>query len=247
MKAGNPLCGLATSYEQTMSRFIAAIPMVFLLSGSIFLGAQHSAPGAATVPENLLPGWHWDFSGTVNISSLDSLRKNALASGDNNADETLYRVFCQQADTLRFDLSNEDFIRKYITDAEILTHARYYLPENSLLFEAMGDYMLSNLTDTLKHAINANLVEQQDPSVTYIVQRLADNHMLIDIKVSNWKKIFTYLLEGRFGYVFHKLTTTYKPEFLKFLGVLCAIAMLFFLRKKIVTFIKNRLNRTRLT
>jgi len=234
----------AATFRQIMPRLIATFPILLLSAYATCLSAQNEAPGQDAPASTTLPGWQWDFTGAVNISGLDSLRKKVLASGNANADETIYQDFCQQADTLHFNLSNETFLRKYIADAEVLQHAQYYRPENSLLFEAMSDYMLDNLADTLKYAINANLVDKQEPSVIYLVQRLADNRMFIDIRVSNWKKILTYLLEGRFGYVFHKLTTTYLPEFLKFLSVLSLLTLLFFQRKRMVNLIKKQPDRT---
>lgn len=230
-----------------MMKFFAAFATLILFPGVACLRAQNNAPVQAIAPENQTLQWHWDFFGPVQIADLDTLRQKALDSGDTNAEEALYKAFCNQADTLHFNLSDDTYIRKYIADAEILANATYYRPGNSLLFEAMADYMLGRLTDTLKYAINAGLVDKLDPAVIYIIQRLADNHKYIDIRVSNLAKTFTYLREGRFRYVFHKLTTTYKAELFRFLGALVLLIALFCYRKRISNALKTRLNRIRTT
>lgn len=228
-------------------KLFAAFATLILFPRIACLRAQNTAPEQAIVPSIQDCQWHWDFFGPVNIAGLDTLRQTALASGDTNAEEALYITFCKQADTLRFNLSDDTYIRKYISDAETLANATYYRPGNSLLFEAMADYMLGQLTDTLKHAINAGRIDKLDPEVIYIIQRLADNHMYIDIRIGNMTKTFTYLREGRFRYVFHKLTTTYKAELFRFLIALVLLVALFFYRKRIINALKNRLNRIRTT
>lgn len=213
--------------------------VVFTVACLVFAGCILHAQ--TTGPENpKLKDMSWDFYKPIPLSYIDSLR-NQLKGTVTSPDEFLYGSFNRQLDLTPLDIQSTDTLLRYVMTAEACKNARNYLqPEQTILFEAMGDKMMSKLADTLQAGIELKIFDPADSDIAYLIQRLADNHYLIDIKISNAQKTWEYLREGRFGYVFHKLTTTYKAEFMKFLGMIALLAALFFyFRKKIVGAIRN--------
>lgn len=204
-----------------------------LLACTIY--AQTSSPEKSRI--NSLP---WDIYNPMTILRIDSLRSE-LKDHVATPDEFLYNSFNSQLDATTLDLYRTDSLLRYIMTAEACKHARNYLPpDNAMLFEAIGDKMLGKLTDTLSVGIQRGIFDTQDENISYLIRRLADDHYLINIRVSNLDKTLRYLQEGRYSYVFHKLTTTYKSEFIKFLGVIVLLIMLFFFRKKIWRFFRQK-------
>jgi len=217
------------------------IRLAFFVVCSMFAASTLCAQSAR--PDNpKIKGLSWNFYQPVQLPFIDSLR-NQIKGSATSPDEFLYGSFSSQLDLTPLDIHSTDTLLRYVMTAEACKNARNYLqPEQAILFEAMGDKMLSKLADTLQAGIELKTFDPTNSDIAYLIRRLADNHYLINIKISNAQKTLGYLREGRFGYVFHKLTTTYKAEFMKFLGVLTLLALLFFFRKRIARFIKNALS-----
>jgi uncharacterized protein YigE (DUF2233 family) len=178
------------------------------------------------------------FNPQVNATffkKVDSLSKKV-------GEDSVFSAFEAQLNhNTSFDFSNEMAIRDYMTQAEILLCAKYYPSKSgsSILYESMGDQMLTVLMGSLKTAIDANEVKAKTPFIAYLVNRLADNHKFIDIKMGNTLKTWGYIKQGRFDYVFRKLTTTYVGVTLRFCGVFLVLLMVFVFRKRIIRFVKT--------
>lgn len=122
----------------------------------------------------------------------------------------------------QFDWSNSKSLEIYLSQAELFQKA------DSTLYQAMGSEMLTFMAQTLQVTINNGSVNVNAPIIVNIIQRLKANGIYIDVKTSNFSKIGDYLKEGRFDYVFHKLTTTYKNVSL----MVCLAVILIFLLGK---------------
>lgn len=226
-----------------MSKIITVFIFLTIAGQVMALYGQNNGKGQEVGSDKFLVDWRWDFTGSVNISQLDSLRMLPLPAGQSPGNEDIiFQAFSAQVDRLHFNFKEPAFTHKYIADAVLLQNSRFYRPETSVLFEAMGDYMLSKLGDTLKTALNTKQVDDEDDEILYLVRRLADEHVFIDVKISNAAKTWRYLKEGRFGYVFHKLTTTYRAEFFKFLVIVILIGLIIlYLRKRVIKYFnKNK-------
>ncbi len=218
------------------------IRVVLFVACSVFAACTISAQAAG--PENpKIKGLSWNFYKPIELLFIDSLR-NGIKDSIKSHDEFLYGNFSQQLDATSIDMHSTDSLVSYVMVAEACKNARIYLQgDNAILFDALGDKMLSKLADTLTAGIQLGTFDPTNEDVAYLIRRLTDDHYLINVKISNLKKTWGYIREGRFGYVFHKLTTTYKTQFIKFLGVLTVLVLLFSFRKRIKRSIKQTLSK----
>lgn len=203
-----------------------------LLLGCFFSYSSVSAQSLYTQnSDGTIKHWHWENS--VANSDIAQLA-NRFKTQPNEMDEILTN-FTTQLDSLTINFNDDGYCRRYLTNAEKFSNAKYYLTQDeSLAFEAMGDMMMEQLFHQLTTAIKEKNVPSNSPEITYLVMRLADNNKYIDLPESNTGKAIRHLKNGDVKYVWHKLTTTYWPEFRSFilLGTLFLVCVLVFFRAK---------------
>ena len=168
------------------------------------------------------------------IKTIDSLRKMY-------SDEVIFDAFQKTVvGNTPFDFSNEVALKSYIRQAEILNSSVHYIERKSNLYQAMGDLMLQTLADTLDKVFIAKPKEANAPFMVYLIARLADNQKFIDVREGNLHKTVRYLKEGRYAYVFRKLTTTYLNVFLPFFLAMVSFFLMLIFRKRIVRSVNPR-------
>ena len=180
----------------------------------------------------------WDFYKNQPLQHVFELR-HGLELAKMNADEVLFNDFNAQLKTVVFDLNNIEELKLYVIKAEMLIYAKYFCTsEQEILFSAMGDAMLTKVSDTLQTSINAGIFDVYNPDIEYILKRLMDDKVNIKYKVDNFGKTLRYLWKGDFRYVYHKLTTTYKQVFAVFLFGLIILFIVIVFRKQIFKLLK---------
>ena len=219
---------------------LAAFIACFILMGTALM-AQPSTVGPEISREASPGNLVWDFFDPQPLLLLDSIR-TALDKPESPSDNLLYENFSKQLDAIQLNLKDGPQMARYLQKAEVYLHGRFYLPaERAILFDAMGDKMLGKLCDTLEVSINNKMVDPENVDIAYLIQRLADDQHVLKFEVNNRAKLWRYLREGRFDYVFHKLTTTYKSEFYQLLGVLfLGLCGLIYFRKRIRGLFKRK-------
>jgi len=184
----------------------------------------------------------WDFYKNQPLQHVLELR-HGLELAKMNADEVLFNDFNAQLKTVVFDLNNIEELKQYVIKAEMLIYAKYFCTsEQEILFSAMGDAMLTKVSDTLQTSINAGIVDVYNPDIEYILKRLMDDKVNIKYKVNNFGKMLRYLWKGDFRYVYHKLTTTYKNTLILFILFSFLVFTIVFYRKKILQLVRVKNN-----
>ena len=180
-----------------------AVLVIFCTAGSFAQQSDINGTGSVNFP----------FQKPLSISELNIALGN-LTKDTSAAAGLFFEQFSSRLDSINIDIGNDEFIDKYLLTAEVYFSASYYLPEErAILYRAMSDLMFSRLVDSLNHAAGAGRDIGHDQS-EYLRRSLSKNGYLFDVKTSNASKLWHYISEGRFEYVFRKLTTTYLKEFL---------------------------------
>ncbi len=179
----------------------------------------------------------------INPTLTDSLGK---VLGDDKLVALVDSSLNVQSNLFDFKQSDETFARDYLTQCEIFASAKYYRPNDHLVHDVIANMMLSKFAKDLEAQLAQKQVDADDSFIKYLRQRLAENKMYVNVKTSNYKKIIKYLSEGRFEYVFHKLTTTYLKEFTLLITGAVMLMLLIWFRKNILLGVKNILQKRKI-
>jgi len=168
----------------------------------------------------------------LSYTTLDAVLKS-ISADRAEANSTFFARFSNTMDSIAIDFNDDELMDKYILTAEVYASARNYLPEDqTILYGAMADLMFSRLSDSLSTIINLKK-ECNQSRIGFLQRTLSKNGYFLNLQTSNTDKFWHYLTEGRFEYVFRKLTTTYLREFLTALtAVLISVTMIFLLFRK---------------
>jgi hypothetical protein len=204
----------------------------FLLLITLLIGASVSD---AVAQQSVYPpaaGLEISTCKPLSYTTLDSVLKG-ISTDRSEANSAFFAKFSNAMDSISIDLNDDESIDKYILTAETYASARHYVPEEqAILYGAMADLMFSRLSDSLSICISSKKETDQD-QIIFLQRTLSKNGYLLNLQTSNVDKFWHYLSEGRFDYVFRKLTTTYLSEFLSALTtVFISITMIFLLYKK---------------
>ena len=204
----------------------------FLLLITLLIGASVSDAVAQQTVYPPAAGWEISAYKPLSYTTLDSVLKG-ISTDRSEANSAFFAKFSNAMDSISIDLNDDESIDKYILTAETYASARHYVPEEqAILYGAMADLMFSRLSDSLSICISSKKETDQD-QIVFLQRTLSKNGYLLNLQTSNVDKFWHYLSEGRFDYVFRKLTTTYLSEFLSALTtVFISITMIFLLYKK---------------
>ena len=132
------------------STFAVGLSLVLLAAPKAFAGDP------APDPQQLA----WNPARPYRLEKLDSLRRFYH-------DDQVFDAFVRGGMAgIGFDFADHTRLLAYLNQAEILLHASFYRPDDgsALLYEAMGDHMLSLLADTLQKGLaNGALDADADP------------------------------------------------------------------------------------
>jgi hypothetical protein len=203
-----------------------------LLLITLLIGASISDAVAQQTVSPPAAGWEISACKPLSYTTLDSVLKG-ISTDRSEANSAFFVKFSNAMDSISIDLNDDESIDKYILTAETYASARHYLPEEqAILYGAMADLMFSRLSDSLRICISSKK-ETDQGRIAFLQRTLSKNGYLLNLKTSNVDKFWHYLSEGRFEYVFRKLTTTYLSEFMLALCAgLISLTMIFLLYRK---------------
>lgn len=146
------------------------------------------------------------------INKLELHRKFLNKQGE-NGDDFIINLFEIHLQSTEIDLNEIDKISALIKLGEKLSASEAYLPDSVWTYVATSDMIFGAIAEKLQNSIDKEEIDLNDFNVKYIIQRLIDNKYAVNMPMSNWVKLSNYIREGRWDYIWHKFTSTYKKEF----------------------------------
>lgn len=98
--------------------------------------------------------------------------------------------------------------------AETLSFSDNFLGDSTMVYGLVSDVLFSVAADSMQSWIYEKKVDENDFEIKFLIKKLMDNKFMINFSPNNIDKIIKYAKEGRWGYIFDKLTTTYIKEFI---------------------------------
>ena len=160
----------------------------------------------------LSPKEYLEINALEAIDKLELHRKFLNEQGENGDDFiiSLFEIYLQSTE---INLTEIDKISALIKLGEKLNASEEYLPDSVWTYVAASDMIFGAIAEKLQNSIDKEEIDLNDFNVKYIIQRLIDNKYAVNVPMSNWVKLSTYIREGRWDYIWHKFTSTYKKEF----------------------------------
>ncbi|MEM1221066.1 MAG: hypothetical protein AAGH79_19240 [Bacteroidota bacterium] len=147
------------------------------------------------------------------VKLVEEVRKQLENSGydGNQFVEGLYQTYLEQ---FPIDLENQDSVKLVFSIAEVLTASEFYLPDSVWQYMGAGMFLLEEMEKKVQAALNEGRLEKEDSYTMYLVNRLGDNDFHLNLPPSNVEKLINYFQNGKYEYIWHKMMTTYRKEFI---------------------------------
>ena len=158
------------------------------------------------------------------VEGIRQLLENRGVSGDPMI-EGLYKEYLKQ---YPINLNNPDSTKLVFSIAETLGASVYFLPDSVWQFIGASMYLLDEMESVVKDQLDAGTLQKGDEYTHYLIDRLGNNEYYLNLPPSNVEKLINYAKNGKFGYIWHKMKTTYRSEALLFLAAV-AISFVFLL------------------
>ena len=161
---------------------------------------------------------------TSKIKLLETHRNLVNKIGFDGQD-FIFKLFQVKLNKMTFDCKKIESLKPIFAQTEILFHSKSYLADSILVYGAASSLFLETIADSVQSKLYAKILDPKDYSTHYLITRLGAYKYHVDVPTSNFTKLYSYFMEGRWGYIWEKLTTTYKMDFFRFL-VLCLASIL---------------------
>lgn len=162
--------------------------------------------------------------------------RNLLQKEGLGGDDFIIANYELYLDSIEIDFKNTKKIRELMKVGELMSASTEYLPDSVWVYMAVGDMIFGKIASSIQTMIDQDALDLDDFNTRYIIERLIDNKYAVNVPTSNWVKLYNYVEEGRWDYIWHKFTSTYKKEFsiavISFLGFLMACFGFYRFRKK---------------
>lgn len=151
--------------------------------------------------------------------------------------EQLYAYFLGQ---FPVNLDNPDSTKLVFSIAETLSNSDQYLPDSVWQYMGASMFLLEEIEKEVQAGLDSGRLRKKDRYAMYLIDRLGDNDHHLNLPPSNVEKLIGYAKAGKFGYIWHKMKTTYQKEFIILLiGMLFGFALLY----GVYRFWRNRRNK----
>ncbi|MFK8101928.1 MAG: hypothetical protein AB8G15_05380 [Saprospiraceae bacterium] len=177
---------------------------------------------------------------SYSVQEVNSLEKHRSYLNSKGIDGTQFisSVLEHHLKKQKIDFARPASLKSLFQLGEQLSYATVYGGDSMIVYAVFSDFIFEKIANALSTAIEAGTVDLSDWEITYYIQRLLDYKFAIDVPVSNWTKLLKYIGEGRWDYLLHKATSTYKQEFM--LGVGGMLLVLLGLSWILLRYRKNR-------
>jgi len=166
---------------------------------------------AVKKPITLSPEEYLKTHSIEEISKIERYRIELNGEQQDAGNNFVISLFESQLKTI--DLNNINEIRDLIKLGEVLSASEEYMHDSIWIYLAASDMIFGNISKTLQKSIDEEQIDLDEFDTKYIIQSLVDNKYAVNVPVSNWIKLYGYVRDGRWGYIWHKFTSTYKKEF----------------------------------
>jgi len=165
------------------------------------------------------------------VKLVEEVRKQLESNGydGNQFVEGLYQAYLERYPIL---LDNQDSVKVVFSIAEVLTASEFYLPDSVWQYMGAGMFLLEALEKEVQAAFNDGTLNKKDNYAVYLVNRLGDNNFHLNLPPSNVEKLINYAKNGKYEYIWHKMMTTYRKEFITVLvtGLFGLVGLVLLLR-----------------
>lgn len=160
-----------------------------------------------------------------------------------DGDIFLMEVFKEYLTATTLDYNDVESFKPLLGLAETMYQSDKYLPDSIFVYSAISSMLFGTVADSLQTLIYDEKVDANNFHMHYLLSRLSDYRYHVDVPTPNTQKLLSYMKQGRWTYIWHKLRTTYLTEFLLFLGGCFAGILVLF---KIWNFRKKRKQKIKL-
>lgn len=131
-----------------------------------------------------------------------------------DGDDFMFAIFEKALETNPIRLQETQSVKKWLDLAEVHSYAGHFFPDSVFIYQVISDHLFASVADSLEQYVTKHPEQLKEFSTRYLIQRLLDKQYGIDVPINNWTKLKMYMKEGRWAYIWHKCTSTYRKEFL---------------------------------
>lgn len=152
------------------------------------------------------------------LQKLDILEQHRqyLAENGRDGDHFLFKLCETYLSANPVDIDNPGDLKAKIQMGETFLRLDGVL---SGVYPAMGDYLLSTVTDAVQHGIKEKQLNPKKFDVKYILTRLEDNLYAVDVPMSNKDKFILHAKQGNWSYIWSRVRSRYLEEFIFLLSI----------------------------
>lgn len=145
-----------------------------------------------------------------NIALLEQHRQ-FLTEQERDGDHFLFNVCEAYLLSYPVDLSDFAETKEKIKIGETFLNLDGIL---SSVYPAMGDFLLSTVTQALQDRIKDKSLDPKSFEIKYLLTRLEDNLYAVDVPMSNKDKFLLHAKQGNWGYIWSRVRARYLEEFI---------------------------------
>lgn len=166
-----------------------------------------------------------------NLSILEQHRQYLSEQG-REGDHFLFKLCESYIQNNPIDLDNLTDTKEKLKIGETFLRMDGVL---SSVYPAMGDFLLSTLTEAVQDGIKDKSLNPKEFEIKYLLARLEDNLYAVDVPMSNKEKFLLHAKQGNWNYIWSRVRARYLEEFIFLLSIgiiTCGLIARFFIKKQ---------------
>lgn len=172
---------------------------------------------------NDFPFEHYlDSFSLINIKELEQQRLYLNSIGI-EGDVFVRKIAENYAKRIRLNFEEFDSVKYHLMLADIWQQSEFFLPDSVKIYQRWSDLWFNTIADSISVLLENETINKNQFYVLYVLEKLKERQYIPNIPANNTEKLFNYIIEGKFGYIWYKCLTTYRNAFVVF-----CIVVLFF-------------------
>lgn len=146
------------------------------------------------------------------IKQLEADRILLLAKGiDGN--EFIKMLIYEYAKRTKIDFEDFKDIKDYIQTADLMLQSPNFMPDSVQLYPLIGQMMYDVLSQRITEQLQEKRISENQFEVQFVLEKLGEQKYYPIPATNNEVKLFRYIEEGRYAYIWEKCTGTYRRPF----------------------------------